>query len=113
MFSLFSQARQGFNLTAGQRAFLKLVQGFFLAAIQSLLLAIPTVLLFKAGQPALAAGAIGTMAGSFIHGFLAAWQKYVSAKGDQPLAQTLGAVNSAVAVDFGIPNDIKTEVVPQ
>ncbi len=105
--SIFDKARAGLNLNPGQRAFLKLVQGFGLAGVQSLLLALPTVLAVKENQPVLSAVGIGAMIGAFVHGFFAAWQKYSSAKGDAPLAAAIGSVDAAaqqqIQQRFGVP----------
>lgn len=105
--SIFAKARAGLDLTPGQRALLKLVQGFALAGMQSLLLALPTVLAVKENQPVLSAVGIGAMLGAFVHGFMAAWQKYTSAKGDAPLAAAIGSADAAaqheIGQRFGVP----------
>jgi len=83
--SLFQRAITGLNLTPGERAFLKLLQGFLLAGVQSALLVAPSLIALNSGQPTLAAGGFGMMLGAFVHGVIAAYQKYASAKGDSPL----------------------------
>lgn len=94
--NIFQKAFAGVNLTPGERALLKLLQGFATAGVVSLLLAVPAVLSAKAGDPAITTASVGVMVGAFVHGFLAAWQKYVSAKGDAPLAGAISAVDTAV-----------------
>lgn len=93
--NIFQKAFAGLNLTPAERAWLKLLQSFASAGIVSLLLAVPAVLSAKAGEPSITVASIGVMVGAFVHGFLMAWQKYVSAKGDAPLADAIGAVDSA------------------
>ena len=115
--SIFEQARAGLNLSPRDRALLKLVQGFALAGVQSLLLALPTVLALKENQPVLSAVGVGAMLGAFVHGFLAAWQKYTSAKGDAPLAVAIGSADAAaqheIAQRFGVPAaKVEPPVVP-
>lgn len=95
--NIFQKAFRGMNLTPGERALLKLLQGFATAGIVSLLLAVPAVLSAKAGQPAITTASVGVMVGAFVHGFLAAWQKYVSAKGDAPLATAIGAIDTVAS----------------
>ncbi len=83
--NLFQRAFSGANLTPGERALLKLLQGFLLAGVQSALLLAPSLIALNSGQVTLATGAFGMMLGAFVHGVIAAYQKYASAKGDSPL----------------------------
>lgn len=106
--NLFSRAAAGLNLTPGERAFLKLLQSFLTAGVITVLLAAPTFLAFQSGNVVLATGGIATAVGAFLHGFLTAWQKYVSAKGDAPLANAIGAVDAAAQQALGQPNLVKT-----
>ena len=103
---MFQKAFAGANLTPGERAALKLCQSFATAGVVSLLLAVPAVLSAKAGDPAITTASVGVMVGAFVHGFLAAWQKYVSAKGDAPLATALGAVDSAASARLAPPDGV-------
>lgn len=111
--NLFQRAYAGLNLTPGERALLKLVQGFALAGVQSLVLAVPSVLALRADAPVISAVGFGAMAGAFVHGFLAAWAKYASAKGDAPLVSALGAVDVAAQQRLGLPAaKVETPVPP-
>lgn len=106
--NLFSRAAAGLNLTPGERALLKLLQSFLTAGAIAVLLAAPTFLAVQSGNVALATGGVAAAVGAFLHGFLTAWQKYVSAKGDAPLASALGAVDAAAQHALGQPNAVKT-----
>ena len=106
--NLFSRAAAGLNLTPGERALLKLAQGFLTAGVIAVLLAAPTFLAVQSGNVVLATGGIAAAVGAFLHGFLTAWQKYVSAKGDAPLASAIGAVDTAAQQALGQPNIVKT-----
>ena len=94
--NIFQKAAAGLNLTPGQRATLKLVQSFGNAGITAVLLALPMWLSAQDGKPLLTWTGAGIIAGVFVHGFMAAWQKYVSAKGDAPLAGAIGAADTAI-----------------
>lgn len=83
--NLFQRAFAGSALTPGERALLKLLQGFALAGVQSALLLAPSLIALNGGQVTIAAGGFGMMLGAFVHGLIAAYQKYASAKGDAPL----------------------------
>lgn len=110
--NIFQRAAAGLALTPGERAALKLLQGFALSGVMAVVLAAPALISYQDGQPALAAGAVSVVAGSFIHAFMAAWAKYTSAKGDQPIANAIGAADVAVqdiiARYGGMPNAAKT-----
>jgi len=106
--NIFQRAAAGLNLTPGERAVLKLAQGFALSGVVAVVLAAPAYISYQDGQPTLAAGALSIVLGSFIHAFLAAWGKYTSAKGDAPLATAIGAADVAIqdiiARYGGMPN---------
>lgn len=87
--NIFQRAAAGLNLTPGERALVKLAQGFALSGVVAVLMAAPAYVSYQAGQPTLAAGAVSIALGAFVHAFLAAWAKYTSAKGDAPLASAL------------------------
>lgn len=94
--NIFQKAAAGLNLTPGERALLKLLQGFALAGVLAVVMAAPALVSWRAGQPALAAGAASLAAGAFVHAFLAAWAKYASAKGDLPLTSAIMSVSTAI-----------------
>lgn len=100
--NLFQKAQLGLNLTPGERALLKLLQGFATAGVAAVVAAVPAVMAQQAGKPQITWGLVLFVAGVFVHGFLAAWQKYVSARGDQPLATAIGSVSSALDAAFGL-----------
>lgn len=107
--NIFQKAFAGVNLTPGERALLKLLQSFANAGIITALLAVPAVLSANAGQPSITIASIGVIAGAFVHGFMIAWQKYVSAKGDAPLAQAIGAVDASLPWNIPAANAAKIE----
>jgi len=100
--NLFQKAQAGLNLTPGERALLKLLQGFATAGVAAVVAAVPAVMAEQAGKPQITWGLVLFVAGIFVHGFMAAWQKYVSARGDQPLATAIGSVSSALDAAFGL-----------
>lgn len=106
--NIFSKAAAGLNLTPGERATLKLLQGFLLAGVLAVVMAAPAYVSYQAGQPALATGAVSIALGAFVHAFLAAWAKYTSAKGDKPLANAItaadGELQAIIAQYGGMPN---------
>ena len=93
MFSLFSQAHAGANLTPGQRAFLKLVQGFVLAGIVA---AVPIFSLAMAQQSVDWGQVLRNAASAFAVAFLLALYKFASAQGDAPLAQVAQGLATAI-----------------
>ena len=101
--NIFQKSAAGLNLTPGQRATLKLVQSFGNAGITAVLLALPMWLSAQDGKPLLTWTGAGIIAGVFVHGFMTAWQKYVSAKGDLPLAGAIGAVDATLGARLGTP----------
>ena len=91
MFNLFALARIGANLTPGQRAFLKLVEGFCVAGVVA---ATPVVasLLSKQGVAWQDVARIAVAA--FLTAALLAASKYYKAQGDTPLGDVLAAAAS-------------------
>lgn len=104
----FTRARQGLNLTPGERALLKLLEGFVMAGVVAVL---PIV------APALAQQSVNwtlvahTAMGTFAVAVLLAVAKFYKAQGDAPLAQPLAALATTVASDVanlpGMPNAVK------
>ena len=110
--NLFQKAQAGLNLTPGERALLKLLQGFATAGVAAVVAAVPAVMAQQAGKPQITWGLVLFVAGIFVHGFMAAWQKYVSARGDQPLATAIGSVSSALDAAFGLNEPVAEPPVP-
>ena len=110
--NLFQKAQAGLNLTPGERALLKLLQGFATAGVAAVVEAVPAVMAQQAGKPQITWGLVLFVAGIFVHGFMAAWQKYVSARGDQPLAAAIGSVSSALDAAFGLNEPVVEPPVP-
>ena len=110
--NLFQKAQAGLNLTPGERALLKLFQGFATAGVAAVVAAVPAVMAQQAGKPQITWGLVLFVAGIFVHGFMAAWQKYVSARGDQPLATAIGSVSSALDAAFGLNELVVEPPVP-
>lgn len=106
--NLFSRAAAGLNLTPGERAFLKLLASFGDAGLAAVLAAAPAILAYLSGQQAITWAAVAFVAAFFVHGFMVAWRKYVSAKGDAPLATVIGEVDAAAQRALGQPNAVKT-----
>ena len=94
--NLLARAHAGLSLTPSERALLKLVEGFLGAAFLSLVLALPTALAYAQGNQIFTVAGLSVMAGAFVRGFMMAWEKYVSAKGDKPLAGAIDATNTAI-----------------
>lgn len=110
--NLFQKAQLGLNLTPGERALLKLLQGFATAGVAAVVAAVPAVMAQQVGKPQITWGLVLFVAGIFVHGFMAAWQKYVSARGDQPLAAAIGSVDSALLNAFGLNEPVVEPPVP-
>ena len=110
--NLFQKAQAGLNLTPGERALLKLLQGFATAGVAAMVAAVPAVMAQQAGKPQITWGLVLFVAGIFVHGFMAAWQKYVSARGDAPLATAIGSVSSALDAAFGLNEPVAEPPVP-
>ena len=110
--NLFQKAQLGLNLTPGERALLKLLQGFATAGVAAVVAAVPAVMAQQAGKPQITWGLVLFVAGIFVHGFMAAWQKYVSARGDAPLATAIGSVSSALDAAFGLNELVVEPPVP-
>lgn len=106
--NLFSRAAAGLNLTPGERAFLKLLASFGDAGVAAVLAAGPAILAYLSGQQAITWASVAFVAAFFVHGFMVAWRKYASAKGDAPLASDIDAADSAVQQALGQPNAVKT-----
>jgi uncharacterized membrane protein len=111
--NLFSLARAGVNLTPGQRAILRLVEGVIVAAAVA---ALPVVAQFLAGADlahldyaALARYSVG----AFLVALIMAVMKYAKAHGDPALVATLDPVaanaEGAIRQWADIPNDVVIE----
>ena len=107
--NLFQKAAAGLSLTPGERAVLKLAQGFAFAGVTAVVAAVPAVLAYLNGQQQVTWGLVLLVAGVFLHGFMAAWAKYTSAKGDAPLTAAITSADAAVQQRLPLAtNAIKT-----
>ena len=86
MFNLFALARIGANLTPGQRAFLKLVEGFCVAGVVA---ATPVVASLLSRQGVAWQDVARIAVAAFLTAALLAASKYYKAQGDAPLSQVL------------------------
>lgn len=113
MFSVFAKANQGLNLSPAARALLKLVEGFVIAALVA---ALPVFANLMAQQNVNWLDALRTAGATFAVALIMAVWKYLKAQGDSPLldaaAPTIQDVINKIDAWGGIPNDVKTEVVP-
>ncbi|HLZ24407.1 MAG TPA: hypothetical protein VKQ30_20020 [Ktedonobacterales bacterium] len=108
--NVFAQARNNLNLTPGQRAFLKLVEGFIVAGIVA---ALPAISQALAAQSINWSQIVRTAAATFSVAALLAVTKYLKAQNDPPLATVATTVAQAAVSDIprwaGIPS---FDVVP-
>lgn len=103
MFSLFAQSRAGANLSPGQRALLKLIQGFVIAGIVA---AWPVISQALAQQTIDWPQLLRNAGYAFAVAFFMAIYKYCSAQGDpplQPLANAALDVATAIEQHADIP----------
>ena len=94
--NLFQKANARLNLTPGERAILKLLQSLGFAGVTAVVAAVPAILAYMNGQQQVTWGLLLLVAGIFIHGFMAAWAKYTSAKGDAPLTAAITSADVAI-----------------
>lgn len=118
--NLFQKAGKGLNLTPGERAVLKLVEGFLIAGFVA---ALPVVAELLGHQGITWQVVAQAAAGAFATAFLLAIAKYYKAKGDNPiaagLAETLAGyiprlpiVNSAASLAPTAPMPAAPATVP-
>lgn len=107
--NLFQKANARLNLTPGERAILKLLQSFGFAGVTAVVAAVPAILAYMNGQQQVTWGLVLLVAGVFIHGFMAAWAKYSSAKGDPPLTTAIISADAAIQAHLPqAPNALKS-----
>jgi len=99
MFSLFARARAQLNLSPGERAALKLVEGYVLAGAVA---ALPVVSQLLAQQTIVWAHVLRLAGGTFAVATLMAVSKYYKAQGDVPLEETVSAVADHIANATGL-----------
>lgn len=109
--NVFQKSSAGLSLTPSERAFLKLLENFAIAALVS---SWPVIQGLLAQQNINWQAALRTALAAFAVAFLSAVWKYLKAQGDSPLldaaAPTIQDVLDAVASWGGIPNEVKTGV---
>jgi hypothetical protein len=113
MFSVFSQAAQGANLSPAARAFLRLVEGIVAAAVVT---AVPLIASYLQGQDFAHldyAAALRYAVATLAVALLMAGLKYAKAHADSPLVEAASGpaqqVVSAIEAWGGVPNDVKVE----
>lgn len=108
--NVFAQAHNHLNLTPGQRAFLKLVEGFCVAGVVAVL---PFISQALAAQSINWAQVLRTAAATFSVAALLAVTKYLKAQNDPPLTTAATTIAQAVITDIprwaGVPS---FEIVP-
>ena len=97
--SIFAKSAAGLNLTPGERAALKLVQGFILAGIVA---ALPVLAQLLAAQTVNWADVARLAGGTFATAVLMAVAKWFSAQGDAPLAIVAENAATQIAVAAGL-----------
>lgn len=97
MGNIFSLARAGANLTPGERAFVKLVEGWLIVGLGSALLALGTEL--SSPHPDWPT-TLKYMGVAFATATLFAAVKYFKAQGDAPLASALDTLAKGIS-DYG------------
>lgn len=105
--NLFAKANQGLNLTPGERAVLKLIEGFFIAGLASLA---PVVARLAAQQNINWSDELRIVLVTFTVAVLFAISKYFKAQGDAPLATAADALAQEVTNRGGL-NDVKQPIV--
>ena len=107
--SLFSKANAGLNLTPGERAALKLVQGFILAGLVA---ALPVLAQLLAAQTINWADVARIAGGTFGVAVLMAVAKWFSAQGDSPLDAPLAAIAENAATQLATATGLNAAKVP-
>lgn len=105
--NIFQKAQQGLNLTPGQRAFLKLVDGLVIAAILAAIPIVGSAVSTRLREGNIDWTAIALFAlGTFGSAFAAAVVKYCKAHMDNPLAVVVGqaaqSVEDRLTAQFGL-----------
>lgn len=95
---IITKARLGLPLTPGERAFLKLLQGWFFAAVITVL---PVLSALLNGQTPITRQTLLIAAGALASAFLSAAAKYYTAQGDAIPGQLLQAGSVGVAQATG------------
>lgn len=103
--NVFAQARNNLNLTPGQRAFLKLVEGFLVAGV---IAALPIISQALAAQSINWSQVLRTAAAAFSVAVLLALTKYLKAQNDPPLNTVAATVTQSVVSEIprwsGVPS---------
>ena len=107
--SLFSKANAGLSLTPGERAALKLVQGFILAGLVA---ALPVLAQLLAAQTVNWSDVARIAGGTFAVAVLMAVAKWFSAQGDTPLDAPLAAVAENAATQIATATGLNAAKVP-
>ena len=108
--NLFARSRAQLNLSPGERAFLKLIEGFVVAGVVA---ALPIVAQLLAQQSVNWADVARLAGGTFAVAALMAAAKYYKAQGDIPLEETIALAAGKVAHATGTGmNDVKVLATP-
>jgi hypothetical protein len=106
--SLFARARAQLNLSPGERALLKLVEGAVLAGIVA---ALPVVAQLLAQQRVNWTEVARIAGATFAVAALMALAKFYKAQGDQPLEEVVSLAASTLAQKAGV-SDVKVPFAP-